>query len=200
MDAELRAWWSHRQGLDGSLMGQSAREIVNKTGWSRSVGGASPYLTLFARAGLRREQVDAELAKAGIHELPSARGCTYVVPTEDYALALKVGQNFSAKTEMAVARKFGVTDAEIAKLRAAVVKALESGPLDPEALRTKVGSASRNLGAEDAKKGVTTTLPLALGQLQSDGEIRRIPVDGRIDGQRYRYANWKTNPLAKWKL
>lgn len=200
MDAKLRAWWSHRQGLDGSLLGQSAREVLSKTGWSRSVGGASPYLTLFARAGLRREQVDAELAGAGIHELPSARGCTYVVPAEDYALALKVGQKFSAKTEIAVAKKFGVTDAEIAKLQTAIVKALESGPLDPEALRGKVGGAARSLGPEAAKKGVTTTLPLALGQLQSDGEIRRIPVDGRIDGQRYRYALWKPNPLAKWKL
>ncbi len=201
MDAKLRAWWWHRQGLDGSLMGQSARDVLNKTGWSRSVGGASPYLTLFARAGLRREQVDAELAKGTIHELPSARGCTYVAPAEDYALALKVGQNFSARTEIAVAKKFGVTDAEIAKLGAAVVKALEDqeDPLDPEALRTKVGSASRSLGPEAAKKGVTTTLPLALGQLQSDGAIRRIPIDGRIDGQRYRYANWKPNPLANWK-
>src|SRR5579862_7454744 len=123
MDPKLRAWWSHRQGLDGSLAGQSAREVLNRTGWSRSVGGASPYLTLFARAGLRRAAVDAELAATQIHELPSARGCTYVVPSDDYALALKVGQGFSAKTEMATARELGVTDAEIAKLKSAVLKA-----------------------------------------------------------------------------
>jgi hypothetical protein len=71
------------------------------------------------------------------------------------------------------------------------VKALTDGPLDPEALRTEVGNAARSLGADGAKKGLTTTLPVALGLLQSAGEIRRIPVNGRIDQQRYRYAAWK---------
>ena len=194
MDTKLRAWWSHRQGLDGSLMGQTAREVLTKTGWSRSVGGASPYLTLFARAGLRRAQVDAELANVAIHELPSARGCTYVVPSEDYALALKVGQNFSARTEIATAKKLVVTDSEVAKLRAAVLKALDPGPLDPDALRARVGNAARNLGPEGAKKGLTTTLPLALGLLQSEGEIRRLPINGRIDQQRYKYVLWNVHP------
>lgn len=200
MDTKLQAWWSHRQGLDGSLTGQTAREVLQKTGWSRSVGGASPYLTLFARAGLRRQDIDTELAKAKIHELPSARGCTYVIPADHYSLALKVGQNFSSKTEIATSKKLGVTDAEIAKLRAAVLKALDGEPLDPDALRSKVGSAARNLGPEGVKKGLTTTLPLALGLLQSEGEIRRIPTNGRIDQQRYKYTLWKPNPLAKWKL
>jgi len=200
MDTKLRAWWSHRQGLDGSLMGRSARDVLHQTGWSRSVGGASPYLTLFARAGLRRAEVDADLASLKIHELPSARGCTYVVPADDYPLALKVGQNFSAKAEIATAKKLGVTDAEVSKLRAAVLKALDAEPLDPDAVRAKVGNAARNLGPEGVKKGLTTTLPLALGLLQSEGEIRRLPVNGRIDQQRYKYARWKPNPLAKWKL
>jgi hypothetical protein len=181
MDTKLRAWWSHRQGLDGSLMGRSARDVLHQTGWSRSVGGASPYLTLFARAGLRRAEVDADLASLKIHELPSARGCTYVVPADDYPLALKVGQNFYAKAEIATAKKLGVTDAEVSKLRAAVLKALDAEPLDPDAVRAKVGNAARNLGPEGVKKGLTTTLPLALGLLQSEGEIRRLPVNGRID-------------------
>jgi hypothetical protein len=50
------------------------------------------------------------------------------------------------------------------------------------------------------KKGITTTVPLALGAMQSDGEIRRIPVNGRLDQQRYKYTLWKPSPLAKWKL
>jgi hypothetical protein len=47
---------------------------------------------------------------------------------------------------------------------------------------------------------MTTTLPLALGSMQASGEIRRIPANGRLDQQRYRYTLWKPNPLAKWKL
>src|SRR5580700_5824375 len=52
----------------------------------------------------------------------------------------------------------------------------------------------RNLGPEGAKKGLSTTLPVALGLLQAAGEIRRVPVNGRIDQQRYKYAAWKCSP------
>src|ERR1700724_3633421 len=75
--SKIRAWYAHRQGLDGSLEGKSAAEVLGRTGWARSVGGTGPYLTLFSRAGLSREKVDASVAKLEIYELPSARGCTY---------------------------------------------------------------------------------------------------------------------------
>jgi Winged helix DNA-binding domain len=41
---------------------------------------------------------------------------------------------------------------------------------------------------------------VALGKLQSAGEIRRIPINGRLDQQRYRYALWRPNPLTRFKL
>ena len=33
-----------------------------------------------------------------------------------------------------------------------------------------------------------------------EGQIRRVPSNGRLDQQRYRYALWKPNPLDKFKL
>ena len=201
MDAmTLRAWWARKQALDGTLQGRSPAEILERTGWARSVGGVGPYITLFSRAGISREAADAAVAKLQIHELPSARGCTYVVPRSDFALALKVGEGFGHESDMKVAKKIGVTDAEIDKLAGAIVKALGKDPLGTEDLREATGGAARSLGAEGKKKGLTTTLPLALGKLQAEGEIRRVPVDGRIDQQRYRYALWRPNPLAKLKV
>lgn len=197
--AKLRAWWSHRQGLDGRLMGQPPGEVLRQTGWARSVGGVCPYFTLFARAGTSREVADAAAANLEIHELPSARGCTYVVPACDFAFALTAGEPFTAG-EMKLAYKLGVTDKEVAKLCEAVMKALEKGPLDPEEIRAATGKASRSLGEEGKKKGLTTTLPLALGNLQAAGEIRRVPVNGRLDQQRFRYALWRPNPCAKFKM
>jgi hypothetical protein len=198
LQSQIRAWWSHRQGLDGSLAGKSPAEVLERSGWARSVAGAGPYLTLFSRAGITREAADQVVERLEIHELPSARGCTYVVPSRDFALALKVGEEFS-KADMRVASKLGVTDKEIDKLSAAVVKVLGNGPLDPNQIREATGGASRSLGEEGKKKGMTTTLPLALGRLQAAGEIRRIPLDGRLDQQRYRYALWRPNPLEKFK-
>jgi hypothetical protein len=198
-ESKIRAWWSHRQGLGGGWEGQTAAAILDQAGWARSVGGSGPYLGLFARAELGREAVDAAVAKLEIHELPSPRNCTYVLPAADFALGLKVGQAF-ADNDMKVGRKLGVTDREVDKLGEAVIKALRKGPLDPDELKEAVGGAVRNLGEEGKKKGVTTTLPLALGRLQAMGEIRRIAVNGRLDQQRYRYAIWSPNPLAKFKL
>jgi hypothetical protein len=199
-DSKLRAWWSHRQGLDGSLATLSPASILERAGWARSVGGVGPYLTLFSRGGIGRQRVDAAVAALEIHELPSARGCTYVLPASDFALGLKVGQGFGHESDMKVARKIGVTDHEIDKLCEAIVTGLAKQPLDPSELRDVTGGATRSLGPEGKKKGMTTTLPLALGKLQSQGEIRRVPINGRLDQQRYRYALWRPNPRHNYKL
>src|SRR5262245_42443977 len=111
LPSQLRNWWSHRQGLDGTLAGKLPAEVFERSGWARSVAGIGPYLTLFSRSGTTREAADAALRNREIHELPAARGCTYVVPANDFALALKVGQQFR-EAEMKVAYKLGVTDKE----------------------------------------------------------------------------------------
>src|SRR5579884_375639 len=146
-EAKLRAWWWHKQGLDGSFAGKSAPDVLSRAGWARSMGGVGPYLTLFSRAGLSREAVDQAAANLEIHELPSARGCTYVLPAEHFALGLKIGQAFAA-AEMKTAAKLGVTEAEIDKLCDAVMSALKLAPLEPEQIRDCAGGAARNLGAE----------------------------------------------------
>jgi hypothetical protein len=191
--SHLRAWRFARQGLDGSLAGANAASVLERTGWSRSVAGAGPYLTLFARAGISRDAADAAVRKLLIHELPAVRGCTYVVPASDFRLALTLGDAFGSG-DMATARKLSVTDKEIDALCKAVLKALTGQVLTPDALRDATGTASRSLGDEGRKKGLTTTLPLALGRLQTSGDIRRVPVNGRLDQQRYAYTRWTPNP------
>jgi hypothetical protein len=107
-----------------------------------------------------------------------------------------VGRNYSG--DMKTALKLGVTEKEVDRLCDAVVKALEQGALDPDSIREATGKASRSLGEEGKQKGLTTTLPLALGRLQTEGRIRRVPINGRFDQQRYAYVNWRPNPLASY--
>ncbi|MCC2671321.1 MAG: hypothetical protein K0Q72_3792 [Armatimonadetes bacterium] len=197
----LQAWWSEQQGLNAPDPGLGPAEVLARTGWTRSVGGSTPYLTLFSRAGCSREQVDRDLEAQEIHELPSARGCTYVVPRQDYALALRLAQGFGDEAQIATAKKhLGVTEDEIQRLMEQVAEALRVGTLDPRELKEAVGDAVRNLGPEGKKRGLTTTLPLALGRLQSGGRIRRVPMSGRLDQQRYRYALWEPSPLDGFEL
>ncbi|MBI5705667.1 MAG: winged helix DNA-binding domain-containing protein [Armatimonadetes bacterium] len=195
MDAsKLRAWWSNRQGLDGSLSCASPAEVLARSGWARSVGGSNPYLTLFARAGTSVADAEAANARLEIGETPSARGCTYFLPAGDFALGLRVAEPFGGSTELATARKLGVTDSEIDALCRAAYEALLKEQLDPKALRDRLGSAVRNLGEEGKKRGLQTTLPLATGILQRDGKIVRIPINGRLDTQRFAYRAWPEGP------
>ena len=193
---QLRAWWAHRQGLDGSLDGASPADVLARAGWARSVGGVGPYLTLFSRAGTSRAAADAAVAKLAIHELPAARACTYVVPADDFALALALAEAMGDQ-EMKVALKLGVTEREIDKLCTAVLDAVDKTPRSPDEIRAATGDASRSLGDAGKKKGMSSTLPIALGRLQRAGELRRVPVNGRLDQQRYSYVRWTPNPRKR---
>ncbi|MDH6577551.1 crosslink repair DNA glycosylase YcaQ family protein [Kitasatospora sp. MAP5-34] len=197
--AKLRAWWAHRQWLDGAQagthVGASPAEVLAATGWARSVGGAAPYLGLFARAALDRAVVDAAVAALDVHELPSARGCTYVLPASDFALGLAAGAAAPEGSLAAAEKHLGVSRDEIEKLCLSISRALPQGhspgrPLDPAAIREAVGGEVRGLGEAGKKRGLSTTLPLALGLLQARGLIRRVPVNGRLDQQRYGYVGW----------
>ncbi|MCM2419917.1 DNA glycosylase AlkZ-like family protein [Streptomyces sp. RKAG293] len=193
---KLRAWWSHCQGLDGVAAG-SAAGTLGRTGWARSVGGSGPYLGLYARAGLSREAVDAAVARLEVHELPSVRGCTYVLPAADFALGLRLGAGAPEGELAAAVKHLRVTGAEIEGLCEAVTGVLGERPLDPAAIKAATGGAVRGLGEAGKKRGTATTLPLALGLLQARGAIRRVPVNGRLDQQRYGYVAWGLD-LGEW--
>lgn len=200
-EARIRTWLWRRQGLDGSLMGAHPARALEVGGWARSVGGAGPYLTMFARTGRRREEMDAAAAALELHELPSARGCTYVLPAADFAEGLRASQGQSDEAAVQTAKKFlGVTEAEIERLMQAILEALAQGPAEPDELKTRVGDAVRHLGKAGKKRGQTTTLSLGLGRLQTQGRIRRVPVNGRLDQQRYGYVLWPDGPLEGVRL
>ncbi|MDI9640930.1 crosslink repair DNA glycosylase YcaQ family protein [Kamptonema cortianum] len=195
---EFRAW---KQGLVGRpFMGKSACDVLEKTGWSRSVGGASPYLHFRSRAGLDRVSVDEEVKKLDIHELPSARGCVYVLPKSDFALGLALNKHPEEPViPTSPEKQLGITTEQIQSLSDKVLALLERGEaLDPKQMREALGEAVKSYGEEGKKRGITTDLPGVLGRLQAAGKIRRIPVNGRLDQERYSYEKWAESPLQNY--
>lgn len=150
---------------------------------------------MFARTEHGSKVVDQIATDLRIHELPAARGCTYVAPAEHFGLALSVGQQFSESGGEATARKFlGLTDEELEALCQGTIQALAEGPLDPHGIKKHLGELVRNLGEEGKKRGQTTFLANALAKLQREGQVRRISANGRLDSQSYRYALWTNGP------
>ncbi len=184
-----RAWAWHRQGLDGTLTGAEPAIVVDRAGWARTVGGSNAYATLWSRAGTSRAAAEAAVSDLRVHELPSARGCTYLLPAPDYALGLQLAAP-AAEAQVRVLDKLGVGRAELDLLGAEVLEQLSAGPLDPAGLRNALGEKVRSLGEAGRKRGASTALPTVLGRLQATGSIRRIPVGGRLDQQRYSYSRW----------
>lgn len=162
------------------------------------MGGANPYITLYARTENSRDEIDQALLDLTIHELPSARGCTYIVPRRDFALALALSRGDGEPPELAMAkRQLGVTDEEIRKLCSRLESVMSDKPKDPATLKSELGDAVRSFGEEGKRRGMATSLPIALGLLQSRGRIRRVPVAGRLDQQRYGYVLWPEGPAPE---
>lgn len=185
--AEMRAWWSHRQGLNTVPAGGSLHAALRKCGWARSVGGSNPYFAGFSRARCSVEQAHKELTDQLVMELPSARGCTYVVPREDFPLALALASK-AVKNDLGPARRISdITDEEVENLTDALVSVLDATPQSPAALRTKLGDKVREFGPAGKKEGLTTSLSLALGRAQRRGQAVRWPDSGRFDTQKYSY-------------
>ena len=186
---QLRAFWFERQGL-AHPSPSSPAEILKRTGWLVTAGAQGAYLSLRARIpDLHRDTVDgAVFADSTIAELPSARGCTMLVPRADASLVLACARRWFARTLALAEAKAGVSAREIDALSEAVTLALAAGALDDEALRAAVPQdLVRSLGEAGRKIGYGSTLPLARSALLVAGVIERRAV-GRLDARRFVYT------------
>lgn len=180
-----RAFWVARQGLASPQEG-SLHDIVARTGWLRTLGGADVYLALRARVpGVSRAAVDAESAALRLRVVPAVRSCIYLVPEAQAPLALRVAEaSWRPRTEREVG-KAGASWSEVEACAAAILAALDA-PATTDALRRALpGGALRSLGEAGRKAGISSLLPIALRLLELEGEVERTLEEGRLDSERY---------------
>ncbi len=188
-NSEFRYSWFCRQGLDSNAAKLSISDSLVQFGWQRGVGGSTPYIGLFSRGKHSRTEIDKEIHKLNICELPSARGCTYVLPAQDFALGLAHAKK-ALRANRRITEKLGMTDTQIENQKLAVCNAVREAELNPADLKKVLGDLVLKFGDEGKKRGMTTSLPTVLGELQAEGKIRRISENGRLDQERYRYTKW----------
>ncbi len=183
---QARSAWAHGLGLHGQ--GEDPVAAAGACGWARSLGGAAAYLTLKARAGqVRASSISDAVSSRRVRLTPAARGCIYLAPADEAALALQFAADLAAKRTQRERDKAGIEPGELAALAEAVAETLTaSGPLTTAGLRKALpDDAVRSLGARGKTVGISSTLPPALRDLETAGRIGRTTEGGRLDTERY---------------
>ncbi len=196
-DTDVRALRVACQGLDSGgasrrAQDRSAAEIVMRHGFVRTLGGADAYISLLARnLALHRDEIDDDLVECKLRVLPAARGCIYLVPTQDGLRCLALAQALTASRSSRDLAKVGVEPSELQSLGELAVRALQQhGSMTTDVLRRSLPENSvRNLGDAGKKVGMSTPLPHALRMLEFAGRIERLPEGNRLDTERY---FWRT--------
>ncbi len=175
------------------------RKCWQRAGWARSVGGVSPYLTLFSRAGITPRASRRAPRNSRSTNCRARAAALMFSPRPTSPLGSPPGKAFDG--EMKTAVKLGVTEKEIDKLCDAVLAALEKGPLDPDGLREACRQISCATSARRAKRKASP--PRSQWRSKScrpPATSAAFPANGRFDQQRYQYALWRPNPLRAFKL
>ncbi len=168
-------------------------------GYVRTLGGADAYLAARARMpGLTRGDLDALVTEETLRVVPAVRGCIYLVPAAEAALCLRVARTQSATRDARDAERAGIRAGELDKVAAAVLASLRAdGPETTDGLRRRLPAGTiRSLGERGKKVGVSSPLPPALRQLEFAGRIARIPVEGRLDHEKYVWHPTTVDPFA----
>ena len=179
--------------------GRSIVQVLEETGFVRTLGGSDVYLAVRARVpGMRREELEGVVEAHEAQIVPAVRGCMYLVPRRDVPLALRMADVVSRSRHERDQEKAGIRPGEVEEVGRAVLQALrESGPLTTDALRKALPPGTvRSLGDAGKKVGLSSPLPPALRMLEFDGHVERTLEGRRLDSERYRWRAAASSPFA----
>lgn len=171
---EARRAWASAQGL-GTRRTGPLRETLAATGWLRMLGGAEAYLGMLARAeDATAEAVHAAIAAGDLRVLPAVRGCLYLVPREDTAIAIAIASENARRSRPQQQADIDID--EFGRAREAICEALTAG----ERSTTELCDAST--------AGSSRGRMIALRDLELTGQVVRRPEHHRLDRAYYRWC------------
>ncbi|MCR9244329.1 MAG: winged helix DNA-binding domain-containing protein [bacterium] len=176
---------------------------IERSGYQRTLGGADAYVAVRARVpALQRGDLEALVSEGELAVTPAVRGCIYVVPRSETPLLLRIAAGLSESRDARDAERAGIRPGELDEVGDAVLAELRaSGPLTTDKLRrTLSADVVRSLGDQGKRVGVSSTLPPSLRRLEFAGRISRLPVDGRLDHEKYEWRVADGDPLAQAEL
>jgi len=188
---QLNAWRMHRQFLDHAYPSKNVLDLIRSIGWIYSPGCSTPYLSVWARTpSVKAEDLHKLVFEDHkLVQLETLRGCTMLVPRDQANVALRIRPRTFTELSKQARQQMPVTEPEMEKLKAAVVKALHSAPRTMEQIQQTVPpELVRDFGLDLKRIGLTNSLALAVNLLKEDGKILKQQGKKRLDSTEYSYV------------
>src|SRR3989441_12012483 len=182
-------WWRmHRQFLDHPFPSKNLSDLIRSIGWIYSPGCSTPYLSLWARSSSFKA---ADLDKLvfddrKLLQLETLRGCTMLVPRDQASVALRIRTRTFTELSKQARQQMPLTDAEMEKLKTAILKSVHSGAKTSEQIQQAVPSnLVRDFGTELKRIGLTNSMSLAINLLKEEGKLLKQQSKKRLDTMEY---------------
>src|SRR5688572_8339222 len=189
--ARLNSWRMHRQFLDRPFPSKNLVDLVKSVGWIYSPGCSTPYLAMWARtSSFKAEELNRLVFDdRKLVQLETLRGTTMLVPRDQASVALRIRTRTFTELSKQTRQQMPVTEAEMNRLRSAILKNLETGPKTAEQLQNTVPeSLIRDFGPELKRIGLTNSLSVAISLLREEGKVLKQQCKKRLDSTEYAFV------------
>jgi len=189
--SHLNRWRMHRQFLDHPFPSKSLLDLIKSVGWIYSPGCSTPYLSVWARMSSFKAEDLHKLVfdEHKVIQVETLRGCTMLVPRDQTNIALRIRTRTFTELSKQTRQQMPVTDAEMEKLKSAILKSLQSGAKTTEQIQQAVPSnLSRDFGPELKRIGLTNSLSLAINLLKEEGKLLKQQSKKRLDSMDYSFV------------
>ncbi len=181
----------HRQYLDRPYPSKSILDVVNSIGWLYSPGCSTPYLALWSRMSTFKTQDLNKLVfeDQKLIQLETLRGTTMLVPREQAVVALRIRSRTFTELAKQARQQMPITEPEMEKLKAAVLKVLEKNSKTLEQITQSVPSnLIRDFPVDLKRIGLTNSLSLGINLLKEDGKLLKVQTRKRLDSTEYSFT------------
>jgi hypothetical protein len=189
--SHLNSWRMHRQFLDRPFPSKNLLDLVKSIGWIYSPGCSTPYLTIWARTtSFKAEDLNRLVFDdRKLVQLETLRGTTMLVPREQASVALRIRTRTFTELSKQTRQQMPMTEADMDRLKSALLKTLQTGPKTADQLLHAVPSnLVRDFGPELKRIGLTNSLSLSINLLREEGKVLKLQGKKRLDTTEYSFV------------
>src|SRR5215510_2327481 len=181
----------HRQFLDHAFPSNNLSDLFRDIRGIDSPGCVTPYLSLWARTSSFKAS-DLDKLVFDDHkliQLETLRGCTMLVPRDQARVALRIRTRTFTELSKQARQQMPLNDADMEKLKTALLSALHAGSKTTEQLQRAVpANLVRDFPPDLKRIGLVNSLSLAINLLKEEGKVLKQQGKKRLDTTEYSFV------------